>query len=276
MGLWNRKINHGTRVRESHGSIASFFPYLSRSRAESVVYFTKQLDITNANAFINEKKRNGQNISLFNLMVAAMSRVVAQRPMVNRFVLGRRLYQRDVFDVSYVIKKSMTDAGEELLNTVAFDFGMSLEDIAEKMNQSQTRMKENTENGLDNLLRIFGRLPRPLLSLVFAIVRRLDYHGCLPAFIRNELPFYCTVFISNLGSIGVDAPYHHLYELGTTSFFLAIGKATLQPVVTKEGTIEARKIVNLNFTIDERICDGFYLARSLDRFMKYMENPGSI
>lgn len=276
MGLWNRKINHATRVRESQGSISSFFPYLSRSRAESVVYFTKQLDITNATAFLNEKKRNGENISLFNLMVAAMTRVVEQRPMVNRFVLGRRLYQREVFDVSYVIKKSLTDSGEELLNTVPLDFGMTLEEVAARMNLSQTTMKEKTDNGLDNLLRIFGRLPRPIMNLLFAIVRRLDYHGCLPAFIRNELPFYCSVFISNLGSIGVDAPYHHLYELGTTSFFLAIGKATMQPIVTKEGNIEIRKIVNLNFTIDERICDGFYLARSLDRFLKYLENPASI
>ncbi len=186
------------------------------------------------------------------------------------------MYQREFFDVSYVIKKSMTDAGDELLATVPIEYGLSVEEVAAKMNQKQNGMKEASENGLDNLLRIFGSLPRPILSLCFAIVRRLDFHGRVPAFIRDELPFYCSVFISNLGSIGVDAPFHHLYELGTTSIFLAIGKSSMQPVVAKDGSIETRKIVNLNFTVDERICDGFYIARSFDRFIKYMENPETL
>jgi len=275
MGLWNREINHATRVHE-RGSITAFFPYLSRSRAESVVYFTKQLDVTNATEFLNEKKRNGQNLSLFILIVTAISRTFAQRPMLNRFILGRRLYQRNVVDVSYVIKRSLTDLGDELLATVPIKEGSTLNDIAELMNKTQNDMKNKTDNGLDKLMDIFGHLPRPLMQFAFLIVRRLDFHGCIPAFIRNELPFYCSVFISNLGSIGVDAPYHHLYELGTTSFFLAIGKPTMQPVVSKEGTIVVRKIVNLNFTVDERICDGYYLARSLDRFIKYLEHPETI
>jgi len=275
MGLWNRKINHAKRVRE-RGSITAFFPYLSRTRAESVVYFSKQLDITNATEFLNEKKRNGQNLSLFILIVTAISRTFVQRPMLNRFILGRRLYQRELFDVSYVIKRSLTDLGDELLATVAIKDGSSLEEVAELMNRTQMEMKSKTDNGLDKLLGVFGGLPRPLMQFAFAIVRWLDFHGCVPAFIRNELPFYCSVFISNLGSIGVDAPFHHLYELGTTSFFLAIGKPMLKPVVSKEGVIEIRKIVNLNLTVDERICDGYYLARSLDRFLKYLEHPEMI
>jgi len=273
--MWNRKINHATRVRE-HGSIAAFFPYLSRSRAESVIYFTKHLDITNAVEFINEKKRNGQSMSLFILIAAAMAKTLEQRPMTNRFVLGRRLYQREIFDISYVVKRTLTDSGDELLATIEIEKDLPLEDIATKINTVQNEMKSNKDSGLDKLLNLFGGLPRPVMRFVFAIVRMLDFYGCMPEFIRKELPFYCSVFISNLGSIGIDAPYHHLYELGTTSIFLAIGKPSLQPVVSDQGVVEIRKIVNLNFTIDERICDGYYLARSLDRFLKLMEHPQNI
>lgn len=273
MGLFNRKINHAVRVREN-ADIGAFFPYLSRTRAESIIYFSKQLDITNALNFINEKKRNGKNISLFNLIVTALAKVFEQRPMLNRFILGRRLYQRDLFDISYVIKKSLTDEGEEILTTIEFDKYMNLEAIAQKMNHIQDSVRNaKEENGLDRLLNFFGGLPRPLMRLVFAIVRFLDFRGMLPSVIRKELPFYCSIFISNLASIAVDAPFHHLYELGTTSIFLAIGKPYMSPVVTKEGTIEVHKVVNLNFTIDERICDGYYLSRSLDRFVKFMDHP---
>ncbi len=272
MAIAKRKINHATRVREK-GSIAAFFPYLSRTRTESVIYFSRQLDVTNAIEFLNTKKRGGKTISLFILISAAIAKTFEQRPMLNRFILGRRLYQREVFDISYIIKKNLTDQGAEILTTVQIDKGSTLDDVAYIMNGDQKAMKSAEENGLDSLMNIFGNLPRPIMRLLFAIVRWLDFHGRVPSFIRKELPFYCSVFISNLGSIGVDAPFHHLYELGTTSFFLAIGRPVLQTKVDKDGNIVVRKIVNLNITVDERICDGYYLARSLDRFLKFIEHP---
>ena len=33
------------------------------------------------------------------------------------------------------------------------------------------------------------------------------------------------------------------------------------------------KHANIRTTIDERICDGFYLSRALDRFSKLMQDP---
>lgn len=276
MKIFNRRINHATRVNEK-ASIAAFFPYLSRSRAESVIYFNKKLDITNVTNFLNEKKKEGMKISLFVLIVAAISKTFSERPMLNRFILGRRVYQRDVFDVSYVIKRNLTDEGEELLTTVAVTPDMNLEKIGSEMFRVAEELRQKEDDGLGNLMKLFGSFPRPLMKLLFAGVRFLDYHGCVPGFIRKELPFYCSVFISNLGSIGVDSPFHHLYELGTTSIFLAIGKSELAPVVNqKTGVIEVRRIVNLNFTVDERICDGFYFARSIEKFLHYVENPHKI
>lgn len=270
-----REINHAFRVREQPG-ITSFFPYLSRTRSESVVYFTRHLDVTDALEFLNEKRKEGTRLSLFTLIVTAAAKTFEQRPRLNRFVLGRRLYQRELFDVSYVVKKSMSDDGEELLLTLPVDSKMGPVEVAEMMASKQEAIRKSEDNGLDKLMGWFGSLPRPLLRFVFTIVRSLDFHGRLPSFIRNELPFYCSLFISNLGSIGVDAPFHHLYEIGTTSIFLAFGKTYKEAVVGKDGNIEIRKLMNLNFTVDERICDGYYLARSFDIFIRYMEHPETL
>lgn len=275
MSFGNRKINHAVRVKNK-GSLFAFYPYLSRTRTESVIYFSRELDVTNAINFLNEKKRSGITVSLFNLLAAAIAKTFEQRPFLNRFVLGRRLYQREIFDISYVIKKNLTDLGDEILTTVEIPKGATIDEIASKMNQGQKDLRSKEITGLDNLMNMFADLPRPIMRILFALVRFCDFHGILPSFIRSELPFYCSVFISNLGSIGVDAPFHHLYEMGTTSFFLAIGRPQLKAVAIKNGTVEVRKIVNLNFSVDERICDGYYLARSLDKFLKYMENPHTI
>ncbi|MHB1485090.1 MAG: 2-oxo acid dehydrogenase subunit E2 [Saccharofermentanales bacterium] len=275
MGFRKRKINHATRVYEK-ANISAFFPYLSRTRAESVIYFTKLIDITNATAFLNEKKKTGHSISLFTLILTAVAKTFEQRPMLNRFVLGRHIYQREIFDVSYVIKRNLTDLGDELLATIEFEKGSTLESFSAKMNAVHETKRKEAENGLDKILQLFGSLPRPLMSFAFGIIRILDFYGRVPAFIRNELPFYCSVFVSNLGSINVDAPFHHLYELGTTSIFIAIGKPVMQPVVNDDGIIEIRRMLTINFTADERICDGYYFARSLDRFNKFMEHPDTL
>ncbi len=267
-----RMINHAYRVKEQPG-ITSFFPYLSRTRTESVVYFTRKLDVTKTMAFLNAKKRNGEKLSLFNLIIASAARTARERPVINRFVLGRRLYQREIFDVSYVVKQSMSDDAKEMLLTIKIDDDMTVNDISDLMARMQDEARTKEENGLDRLMNFFGRFPRPLLRLVFACLRFLDFHGCVPAFIRSELPFYCTLFISNLGSIGVDAPFHHLYELGTTSLFLAFGQPYLQTKANRRGEVEVRKFINMNFTVDERICDGYNLARTFDSFIDYLESP---
>jgi len=261
------------RVKEK-GSIFAFFPYLSKTRSESVIYFNKEVDITNASIFLKEKKKQGSPVSLFVFIVAAISKTFNERPMLNRFIQGQRIYQRNVFDVSYVIKQTNTDAGEELLATVEIKPDLSPDEISLKMKNAQDDLRNKKDNGLDKLMGFFSKFPRIILRFVFRVIKFLDYYGKVPLFIRKELPFYCSVFVSNLGSIGVDAPFHHLYELGTTSIFLAIGKPELKPVINqKTGEIIVRRMVTLNFTIDERICDGYYLARSLDKFIKYVENP---
>jgi len=270
-----RMINNAYRVKGQPG-ITSFFPYLSRTRTESVVYFTRKLDVTDTMIFLNSRKRNGERISLFNLVVTAAARTAHERPIINRFVLGRKLYQREIFDVSYVIKQNLSDDGKEILLTIQVDDDMSVGEIASLMNRTQEEARNKEESGLDRLMNFFGRFPRPVLRAVFAGLRFLDFHGCVPAFIRGELPFYCTLFISNLGSIGVDAPFHHLYELGTTSLFLAFGQPYLQTKVNRKGEVEVRKFVNMNFTVDERICDGYNLARSFDKFIDYLESPETL
>jgi hypothetical protein len=53
---------------------------------------------------------------------------------------------------------------------------------------------------------------------------------------------------------------------------MTIGRIQEKPVHTENGDVN-HKFINLMFTIDERICDGFYLIRSLRLFERYMAKP---
>lgn len=274
--LGKRKVYNAHRVKEK-GSIAGFFPYLSRTRAESVIYFSKRLDITETTKFLHNQRKSGNKLSLFTIIVAACAKTFRERPMMNRFILGRRIYQREIFSISYVVKQALSDEAKELFVMAEITEDMTLDNIDQIFRKKQDAIKRNEDSALEKLMNFFSCLPRPLMRLFFFILRKLDFRGRIPAFMRNELPFYSSVFFTNLGSIGMDAPFHHLYEMGSTSIFAALGKPELETVTNpKTGSTSVRKLVTLNITADERICDGFYLARSLDRFVNYVENPEKI
>ena len=95
----------------------------------------------------------------------------------------------------------------------------------------------------------------------------------MPTSISNEDPYYSTVFISNLGSIKATASYHHLTNWGTNSIFVIVGEMKLKQITDKDGNVSVKKIIPLGITIDERIADGFYFAKSFKIVRHLIENP---
>ena len=115
--------------------------------------------------------------------------------------------------------------------------------------------------------------PRILLRGFMRFVTWLDFHGWLPGFVCEADPMHTSIFVSNLGSLHIDAPFHHLYEWGTTSMFMTIGMVEKTPIAMRDKTVQVRDTVNIALTIDERITDGFYFAKTIRRFKYFLEHP---
>ena len=109
--------------------------------------------------------------------------------------------------------------------------------------------------------------------MFIGIIEWLDFHGKLPKFIHEVSPFHTSVFVTNMGSIGADPIYHHLYNFGTTSVFIALGNRRKQRVIDRDGKVKERKIMKLRFTADERIADGYYLSVALKYFTGLFSRP---
>jgi hypothetical protein len=86
-------------------------------------------------------------------------------------------------------------------------------------------------------------------------------------------PMYASAFVANLGSIGLDAPFHHLYEYGTIPLFVAIGRVQKEVVVGQGGQPAVEDCLTIRYSFDERIADGFYCAGSLQHFKNLVEQP---
>jgi hypothetical protein len=112
-----------------------------------------------------------------------------------------------------------------------------------------------------------------LIRLAIRAVRTLDYFGLLPAsFIKGDA-LYTSAFLANLGSIGADAVFHHLYEWGNAPFFVTVGQRKKEPVVNERGELEVEEVMDLKFSLDERISDGVYYKATIGLLTDLIENP---
>ena len=108
------------------------------------------------------------------------------------------------------------------------------------------------------------KLPRFILRFIMWILHKLDFYGRVPDFLIKEDPNYATVFISNLGSIGLKAGYHHLCNWGTNSIFVVLGEKKI---------VDGREVMDLGITLDERIADGYYYSKTIKLLKYLLQNP---
>jgi len=252
--------------------MANLFP----KRTESEVYLHQELDVTELLRYINEKNTPDApfKTTFFHCFVAMTARLVNERPYLNRFVQGGRIYERDQITVSFVAKRRFTDHSEEALMTYRAKGTDKLYDISRRIVGDVHEMREKSDGyGIDDVLKAVAKLPRPLLMLVVRLVRFLDFWGKVPKFLTEGDSNYASVLLSNLGSIKCPAVYHHLNNYGTTSVMITIGTIHKAPVYHEDGTMEMRDVVDIGATLDERIGDGFYFARSLKLFQHMAKNP---
>jgi len=133
--------------------------------------------------------------------------------------------------------------------------------------------RQHPRIGFGGELAFFLRLPMFLLSPGVRFLMWLDSVNLLPfAFFRDD-PLYASVFIANLGSIRLDAAFHHNYEWGNIPIFVTIGQTKDVPFVRPDGTVGVRKELLLRWTLDERIEDGLYCAKALELVRARLENP---
>lgn len=273
MGLFGRE--EGERLRNL-SPLRRMVPYLMVGRNEAAVYFQQQLDVEPALAFVerfNQDRPEGERLTIFHIVLAAAVRVLAERPELNRFVLNRRIHARKKISLSFAVKKKFADEGR--LTTVKIDFEPTdrLADVSRKalgaIEVGKGDQKTSSEKEMDLVLMIPGFILRSALKLL----GWFDGMNLLPDAMIRQDPMYASMFLANLGSIGLDAPYHHLFEYGTVPLFVVMGKIKKAPVVTADDQLAVGTVAELRYTFDERITDGYYAARSLELFEGLITDP---
>jgi hypothetical protein len=265
----------GDLVR-NESPLRAFMPYIMRGRNQSIIYHEAHYDIARSRAFLrtfNHQHERDQPATLFHLFLWSCAQALAERPGLNRFVSGGYLYQRKGMFISFAAKKVLDD--EAPLVTVKLEFfkGEPFADCVKRIVGAIADGRTGPAKKVDKEIALFLFLPSPLRRLVMGFVRWLDLLNLMPLGMISDDPLYTSMFVANLGSVGLDRTSHHLYEHGNAAMFAALGVPRKQLVPDRAGTPVVHDILEVRWTLDERVNDGLYCARGLALMRKIFENP---
>lgn len=246
-------------------------PYIMSKRVDAQNYVTEYVDEEVVKDYIRTVRRErGVRMTRMAVVIAAYYLAALQHPYINRFVMNGHIYDRNHFCVSFVMLKSDPE-GRGIQTTVKVYF--TPEDnvftINQKINEAiEENSKPTTRNNTDKFAAFMFSVPF-LPNLAVGFVKLLDKFGLLPRFLIDLSPFHTSMFITNLASINTTHIYHHVYEFGTTSVFISVGKSIPNYLT---GELD-KKLMPISVVMDERICTGHHYALFNKTMQRYLRNP---
>lgn len=255
-------------LAEGLPAIRRFMPFISTRRNESLVYFAQDVEVEAALAFVSARadvRAQDPPLTLFHLVLRAIARVLHERPRLNRFTAGGRVWQRDGVWISFSAKQRMDDDAPIITLKRRVDPDESLVEMVERIHAGLRAGRSGRKTASDREMALLLRLPPFLVRAAVGLARLANELGLLPRKMIEGDPMFASVFVANLGSVGLEAGYHHLWEYGTIPLFCVMGRIKPGP--------QGRRTVTLKWTFDERVEDGLYCARCLDRLHELLANP---
>ena len=271
---WGDRID-GRRIR-TEPPMNQFAPYVMDTRTGSCNYFSEAIEISAAERYIRQKRREGlTNFGLTHILLASYCRTVAKYPGANRFISGQKLYTHGQ-DIQFcmMIKKEMSVTSPETLVKLHLTPSDTIDEIYYKMQDEVEKLKDAPLNSeFDKTAQWLMMIPGVLLKSTVWLMRTLDYVGLLPKFMLEVSPFHGSVFFTSMGSLGIPPVFHHLYNFGNLPAFISFGCKRRESSLNDEGIMVQKKYIDINFSLDDRIVDGFYYASYFKHFKRLFRHP---
>lgn len=250
--------------------------FVMTQRNDASNYFRSTIDMTEIDKYIRHKTREEGLVGFgfMHVMVAAYLRIVTKHPGLNRYISGQRIYKRDNIVLSMIVKKG---AGLNAQGTAIKPVFTPWDNVYDVYNRMTEEIKIATQpsdtTALDKVARGVTKLPTLLLKFFVDLMRFLDYFDLMPRLIDKASPFHASLFVSNLGSVGIQPIYHHLYNFGNVPMFITFGSVYRKHVLDEEGNVIQKRFIDFTIVTDERITDGSYYADAMKQLARIFNNP---
>ena len=273
------EMKEGRRIKTLN-PFSTIIPYIMVERSDSQNTINDCFDVSGAEQLVRRLRTEGyDSIGILHIVIAAYVRAISQRPAVNRFIRGQKIYARNGIVINMAVKRKMSLDGDETTVKLKCNPSDTLIDIYHKFNElllDTVSSEESEANSTDTAARIIGYIPGLIKKWVIWFLRTLDYFGLLPSALINASPFHGSMFITSMASLNIPPIRHHLYNFGNVPVFIAFGAKRAELVLNEDGSVTKRRVVDFVANLDERICDGYYYASALKMFKKYLVSPEAL
>ena len=261
------------RLLRSLNPMQKLMPYIMPQRSDACNSFRGEIEMTAIEQYVREKRAAGmQNFTTMHVLLAAYTRLVSQRPGLNRYISGQKIYARDHFETMLCIKKEMKLNSPDSVISMVYPLDATAEQIYGITEQLVSDAKNETTS-FDSLAKILDYIPGLVKAFAIGLLRFMDYFGLLPKALMRLSPFHGSLFITSMASLGLPPIYHHIYNFGNVPVFLAFGVPEWKNVARPDGSSETKKMLNYTLVMDERICDGYYYASAFRMLNVLLRNP---
>ncbi|MEA4890071.1 MAG: hypothetical protein VB070_11465 [Clostridiaceae bacterium] len=249
-------------------------PYIMGLRSDAQNYLMDKFDTDAVDQYVHLKRRSGlEKFGVMHVILAAYIRTISQKPRLNRFIAGQKIFARRKIEVNMAVKKKLRMDETNTVIKIRFNHTDTAEQVYLRFEEAMDKAFGSGENDFDGTARIINYIPGLLKKFTIWFLKLLDYFGLLPAFLLDVSPFHGSLFITSMGSLGIPPIFHHLYTFGNVPVFLAFGAKRYDNQLADNGAVIKRKYIDYTFVTDERICDGFYFASGLKLFRSYLADP---
>ena len=273
MALGDRKDGKLLRELDSlHFITGILYP----NRCDNEAFVSERIDLTNLDKYLEEKNSTdpAYKYNLFQAIVTSILRVITLRDKMNRFIVNSNFYQRNVVSTAFVVKRIVKDErSPEMLAFIKAKDDDNFESVHNEIYRQVSKVRSGDSDTSTDSMNFFNKMPRGLSKTLVHFIMWLDKHGWVPNVLIGTDPYYSSCVISNLGSLKMKSGYHHLTNWGTCSMIVLVGEMKKRPFFNEDGSMEMRNSVDIGITIDERIADGAYYAKTVKMLKKILETP---
>ena len=260
-------------VKLKLGGFEKIWNCLKSKRSENEVHILKEIDITELKKYYDNKKQENEELTYFHLFATAISKLIYNRPLLNRFVINGNKYDRNEVTLSLKLGgQTLTDEANELFTVMRVEKDDNVESISNKIVGDVKKIRNNEGSSTDDFIDSLKYFPKFIIRFIVMILKFLDNHDLLPKSLTNGSIYHSTVLLSNLGSIHCDGIYHNLTNFGTNSIVATIGEIK-ETIMVIDGKTEKRYVCQFGITLDERIADGVYFAKCINLLEYILGNP---
>jgi hypothetical protein len=257
----------GTLVRNLP-KLRRFMPFVSPRRNDSLFYYAHEIEVDAALAFADQQNQGrpvDKQITLFHLYLRSVALGMQDNPDINRFVAGGRIYQRNGLWLTFSAMRELQKGSYLITVKREFPADEPLQGMVDRVLGSLVNRRGGQKTQADKEIDLALYLPSFVIRGVMKVLNWGNALGVLPKSMIEDDPLFSSLFVANMGSIGMETGHHHLWEYGTCSGFCVMGRIRTRP--------DGSHYVVCSYTWDERVADGMATSFALSAFKERLENP---